>query len=89
MDVDFSLVPGQAASSKSRIGDDERVYVGVGAGVAAGVPLLRGGKTNVDGECGVFYSNNLPLKTEKSPTVKPFGKKWTNPQHGTTSSPPW
>jgi hypothetical protein len=50
MDVDFSLLPGQAASSKSRIGGDERVYVGVGAGDAAGVPLLKGGKTNVDGE---------------------------------------
>jgi hypothetical protein len=56
MDVDFSLLPGQAASSKSRIGGDERVYVGVGAGDAAGVPLLKGGKTNVDGE------SSLPLR---------------------------
>lgn len=50
MDVDFSLLPGQAASSKSKIGDDERVFLGVVSSLAgAGVPLLKGGKT--DWEC--------------------------------------
>lgn len=50
MDVDVSLVAGQAASSKSRVGDDERVYLGLVSSLAgAGVPLLKGGKT--DWEC--------------------------------------
>jgi carboxypeptidase D len=50
MDVDVSLVAGEAASSKSRIGDDERVYLGLVSSVAgAGVPLLKGG--NTDWEC--------------------------------------
>jgi carboxypeptidase D len=50
MDVDVSLVAGQAASSKSRVGDDERVYLGLISSLAgAGVPLLKGG--NTDWEC--------------------------------------
>lgn len=54
MDVDFSLLPGQAASSKSKIGDDERVFLGLVSSLAgAGVPLLKGGKT--DWECKLFH----------------------------------
>lgn len=50
MDVDFAMLPGQAASSKSRIGDDERVFLGlVSSAAGAGMPLLKGGKT--DWEC--------------------------------------
>jgi carboxypeptidase D len=50
MDVDVSLVAGNTASSKSRVGDDERVYLGLISSLAgAGTPLLKGG--NTDWEC--------------------------------------
>ena len=55
MDVDFALLPGQAASSKSRIGSDERISLGlVSAGIGAGVPLLKGGSTDWECESCVF-----------------------------------
>ncbi|WVQ79509.1 pheromone-processing carboxypeptidase KEX1 [Cryptococcus sp. DSM 104549] len=46
MDVDVSLVPGIAAQSTSRIGDDERLAVHVGPVEPAGVPLFKGGNTD-------------------------------------------
>jgi len=48
MDVDFSLLPGQAASSKSRIGDDDRVVIGFGTGGSTGMPLFKGGNSRQD-----------------------------------------
>ncbi|ORY34995.1 Alpha/Beta hydrolase protein [Naematelia encephala] len=46
MDVDMSLVPGIAASSKSRLGTLDRVSVGVVSAVSPGIPLLKGGNTD-------------------------------------------
>lgn len=54
MDVDFSLLPGLAASSKSRIGNDDRVSLSLAAGAAAGIPLLKGGSTDWEGGSSVF-----------------------------------
>ncbi|WRT69408.1 uncharacterized protein IL334_006393 [Kwoniella shivajii] len=48
MDVDLSLLPGLAAQSSSRLGDSERVVIGLGATAAAGMPLLKGGATDWD-----------------------------------------
>ncbi|RXK38002.1 carboxypeptidase D [Tremella mesenterica] len=45
MDVDLSLLPGSVASSPSRIGDADRVVVGVSSSTAAGLALLKGGST--------------------------------------------
>ena len=51
MDVDFSLLPGLTAGTKSRVGDDERVSVGLaGAAMVTGMPLLKGGTTDWEGE---------------------------------------
>ncbi|WWC93111.1 uncharacterized protein L201_008077 [Kwoniella dendrophila CBS 6074] len=48
MGVDLSLLPGLAAQSSSRLGDLERVGITIGAGAAAGMPLLKGGSTDWD-----------------------------------------
>lgn len=50
MDVDFSLVPGLAALSKSRVGSLNRVQLGLASTAAAGIPLLKGGNTDWEGE---------------------------------------
>ena len=55
MDVDFSLIPGLAASSKSRIGNDDRVSLSFGPGAAAGIPLLKGGSTDWEGGTSISY----------------------------------
>ena len=49
MDVDFSDVPGIAATTPSRIGDDSRLIIGLAGTSAGGLPLLKGGST--DWEC--------------------------------------
>ncbi|WWC73439.1 uncharacterized protein I206_107408 [Kwoniella pini CBS 10737] len=48
MGVDLTLLPGVAAQSASRLGDVERIGISIGAGAAAGMPLLKGGATDWD-----------------------------------------
>lgn len=50
MGVDFSLMPGLAASSKSKVGAVDRVRIGLASTAAAGIPLLKGGNTDWEGE---------------------------------------
>jgi len=49
MDVDFALLPGIEASSKSRIGDSDRLSLSLATGAAVGMPLFKGGSTNWEG----------------------------------------
>lgn len=50
MGVDFSLVPGIAGSSKSKVGSVNRVQLGLTTTAAAGIPLMKGGDTDWEGE---------------------------------------
>ena len=50
MDVDFQLLPGMLASSSSKIGSKNRVAIGAVSTAGAGIPLLKGGDTDWEGE---------------------------------------
>ena len=52
MDVDFQLLPGILASSSSKIGSKNRVAIGAVGSAGAGIPLLKGGDTDWEGESG-------------------------------------
>jgi len=54
MDVDFSQLPGVAATSESRIGSDERISLSLASGAAIGIPLLRGGSTDFEGKMAIW-----------------------------------
>ena len=49
MGVDFNLLPGILASTKSKIGSVNRVAIGLAGSTPAGMALLKGGDTDWDG----------------------------------------
>lgn len=50
MGIDFSLVPGVAAGSESRVGKTDRVRLGLASDKKeGGVPLLKGGNSDWEG----------------------------------------
>jgi carboxypeptidase D len=49
MKVDFSLLPGNEAASKSRIGSTLRPAIGVLGAASGGVPLFKGGSSSYEG----------------------------------------
>jgi carboxypeptidase D len=50
MDVDFSLIPGIAAGSESKVGKVDRVHLGIADDKPGGVPILKGGNSGKEGE---------------------------------------
>lgn len=51
MGVDFEALPGHQATSPSKVGDEDRVVVGLGKEEGkGGMALLKGGKTDWEGE---------------------------------------
>lgn len=54
MGVDFTLVPGIAAGSESKVGKVDRVHLGIAGERPGGVPILKGGNSGTEGESYVF-----------------------------------
>jgi carboxypeptidase D len=51
MGVDYGALPGHQATSPSKVGDEDRVVVGLGKEEGkGGMALLKGGKTDWEGE---------------------------------------
>ena len=50
MGVDFTLVPGIAAGSESKVGKVDRVHLGIAGERPGGVPILKGGNSGTEGE---------------------------------------
>lgn len=57
MGIDFGLLPGIASTSKSKVGSVDRVRLGLASTAAPGIPLMKGGNTDWEGES----SSDLPL----------------------------
>ncbi len=50
MDVDLSLVPGLLGKTSGKLGGVNKISLSVGSAGAAGIPLLKGGKSDVESE---------------------------------------
>ena len=64
MGVDFTLVPGIAAGSESKVGKVDRVHLGIAGEKPGGVPILKGGNSGTEGEymlCTCVVSGDIVL----------------------------
>ena len=55
MGVNLSLVPGVLGQATRNIGGINKVALNVGTGAAAGIPLLKGGKSDVESESCILH----------------------------------
>ena len=51
MGVDLALVPGVLGTTSGKLGGIDKIALNVGTGAAAGIPLLKGGKSDIESEC--------------------------------------
>jgi hypothetical protein len=73
MGVDYGALPGHQATSPSKVGDEDRVVVGLGKEEGkGGMALLKGGKTDWEGEWLTrFWGTDRGKSCGKS-----WGKSW-------------